>query len=61
MYSAAACRWHQTWMDTHGLLLELVGGFEDGKMVLAGDTRQADGTVVTNRITWLKLADGRVR
>ena len=26
-------KWHQTWVDNSGLLLELVGGLEDGRMV----------------------------
>jgi hypothetical protein len=61
MYSAADKRWHQSWVDTGGNLLSLAGGLEDGRMILAGDTPQADGRVVANRITWQKLDDGRVR
>ncbi len=61
LYSAADRRWHQTWVDSNGLLLAMSGGLEDGRMVLAGDTRQPDGRVVRNRITWRALEDGRVR
>ena len=31
-------RWRQTWVDSSGLRLELVGGLVDGKMVLEGET-----------------------
>jgi hypothetical protein len=43
MYSAGDRRWHQTWVDSQGSLLELAGGLKDGRMVLAGDTPQAGG------------------
>lgn len=61
MYSAGDRRWHQTWVDSQGSLMALAGGLEDSRMVLAGDTPPPDGKVVTNRITWEKLDDGRVR
>lgn len=61
MYSAVDKRWHQTWVDSNGQRLDLAGGLADGKMVLGGDAPQADGRVVTNRITWQALDDGRVR
>ena len=44
--------WHQTWVDTSGLLLEIEGKYADGRMVLSDKT---------NRITWSKLENGRVR
>lgn len=53
--------WHQTWVDNAGTLLLLEGGFEDGKMVLEGETRSADGKVVQHRISWTPNADGTVR
>ncbi len=61
MYSAADRQWHQTWMDSNGLLLVMSGGLENGRMVLAGETRSADGGTLLNRITWEKLEDARVR
>lgn len=61
IYDAGRKRWHQTWVDTSGLLLELDGGLVDGSMVLAGETVGADGTVTRHRITWTPNADGTVR
>jgi hypothetical protein len=63
MYDRAGDRWHQTWMDEHGQLLELDGGLEGGKMVLGGEVAslQRSGTTALHRITWEPLEDGRVR
>jgi hypothetical protein len=56
-------RWRQTWVDTSGLRLEIVGGLVDGKMVLEGETPPgaAGGAPTKNRITWIPAADGRIR
>jgi len=56
-------RWRQTWVDSSGLRLELVGELVDGKMVLEGETKaSAPGEPpVKNRITWSPEAEGRVR
>ena len=62
IYDAERKRWHQTWVDVSGSLLELDGGFVDGKMVLAGNSPPDDkGVIVVQRITWTPLPDGRVR
>ena len=53
--------WHQTWVDTDGLLLLLEGRFVAGQMRLAGETRSNDGTVTKHRITWSSNPDGTVR
>ncbi len=53
--------WHQTWVDTSGLLLLLEGGISDGKMVLQGQTVETHGKVTRHRITWTPNADGSVR
>ncbi len=54
-------QWHQTWVDTTGLLLRLDGGIVDGKMVLAGKRLNRKGAWVTDRITWTHEANGDVR
>lgn len=56
-------RWRQTWVDSSGLRLELVGGLVDGKMVLEGETPAsgAGKPPVKNRITWSPEPEGRVR
>jgi hypothetical protein len=54
-------RWHQTWVDNGGLLLELVGGLERGRMVMAQDRPGPDGKVARHEISWERLANGQVK
>ncbi len=56
-------RWRQTWVDSRGLRLELVGELVDGNMVLEGETPPsvAGGPATKNRITWGPQSEGRVR
>jgi hypothetical protein len=56
-------KWHQTWMDSGGGVLQLEGGWADGKMVLTGEsiTEGKPGETTINRISWTPLPDGRVR
>ena len=61
IYFAPEKRWHQTWVDSQGSLLELNGRFEDGKMVLSGEGPAATGGRAKHRITWSKLEGGRLR
>jgi hypothetical protein len=61
IYDASRDRWHQTWVDNGGLLLELDGGFRDGKMVLEGETLDSTGAAQKQRITWEPLQGGKVR
>ena len=61
IYDASTKRWHQTWVDNGGSLLNLEGGLVDGKMVLSGDTLDEKGNKVTNRITWTKVDADHVR
>lgn len=60
-YDAARGVWHQTWVDSAGDLLVLEGRFVDGKMVLEGEQKGADGKALRNRITWTPLPGGKVR
>lgn len=53
--------WHQTWVDSSGLLLQLEGGLKDGKMILEGETRGSDQKITKHRITWSANPDGSVR
>jgi len=61
LYDAVSKHWHQTWVDDGGTLLELSGGFVDGRMVLQGPGQGSKGEPAVNRIIWEKLQDGRVR
>jgi hypothetical protein len=51
IYDAAGRRWHQTWVDDGGNLLQLDGAFQDGKMVLTGE-QKSDSATTLQRITW---------
>jgi hypothetical protein len=61
IYDAANDKWHQTWVDNGGLLLELDGKLEDGNMVMKGRRPGQDGSEVLHRITWEPFEDGEVR
>jgi hypothetical protein len=54
-------KWHQTWVDNGGLLLELVGGLVDGRMVMSQDRTRPDGKTVHHEVSWEKLETGQVR
>lgn len=53
-------QWHQVWVDNGGLRLHLAGGISDGKMIMSGERRRGEETIV-DRITWHNNADGTVR
>lgn len=61
VYDARRKVWHQTWVDSSGLLLLLEGGLQDGKMVLEGQTTAADQSTTRQRISWTPNPDGSVR
>jgi hypothetical protein len=61
IYDASRKVWHQSWVDSSGLLLLLEGGLRDGKMVLEGETVGSDGKITKQRITWTPNSDGSVR
>lgn len=54
-WDAGRERWHQTWVDSGGDVLYLDGRFADGRMVLSGSQKGADGAAVENRITWERV------
>lgn len=61
VYDAGRKRWHQTWVDTSGTLLQLDGGLIEGRMVMEGQTTGTDGSSTKHRITWTPNSDGSVR
>jgi hypothetical protein len=62
IYDQATGRWHQTWIDSSGTLLQLDGGLLDGVMVLSGKRPARDGSgMVQHRISWTSNPDGSVR
>lgn len=62
-YDSSTRRWHQTWVDDGGMLLQLDGGMRDGSMELSGSTVGANGIRTVHRIRWTPLAGtpGRLR
>lgn len=62
-YDPGDGRWHQTWMDSNGVRLELSGGMSGGKMVLQGErpSTERPGTRILHRISWEPRPDGSVR
>lgn len=61
LYDRSSGRWHQTWVDNSGLLLQLDGGLVEERMILEGATADGDGDETLNRITWSPEDDGTVR
>ncbi len=61
MYDPVTGKWHQTWVDQSGTLLQLDGGLNAaGSMVMEGTRPRRDGNGdVQHRITWTP-ADGTV-
>ena len=61
IYDSSRKVWHQTWVDSSGLLLMLEGHLVGSNMVLEGKNRQPDGSEIKQRITWSPNPDGTVR
>jgi hypothetical protein len=62
IYDRATGRWHQTWVDDSGTLLQLDGSLVDGVMVLSGQRPARDGGgMAQHRISWTPNPDGSVR
>lgn len=61
VYDQTRKRWHQTWVDNQGSLLQLDGTFRGGRMKLEGETRDSSGGRVLQRITWEQTAPKNVR
>jgi hypothetical protein len=54
--------WQQYWIGNTGMVLELSGGLDgDGRMVLQGTRKNAEGKAIVDRITWTPEPDGTVR
>jgi hypothetical protein len=61
IYDASRKRWHQTWVDDDGMLLQLDGGIVEHQMVLSGETLAATGVRIAHRVTWTPMGHGKVR
>ena len=60
-YDPGDNKWHQSWFDNEGTILNIAGGIINGEMVMEGERRLADGTRQLERITWTPNADGTIR
>lgn len=58
IYDASRKVWHQTWVTNRGHLLVVEGGMRDGRMVLEGHDRDANGKPVDIRVSWWPVANG---
>jgi hypothetical protein len=57
IYDTARGVWHQTWVDSNGMLLVLEGGLEADAMVLEGTaTSPTEPETVRHRISWSVVA-----
>jgi hypothetical protein len=63
IYDRDRKRWHQTWVDNGGGLLQLDGGLDNGSMALAGESLEAGPPRkrTLQRVRWTPQPDGRVR
>ncbi len=63
VYDRDRAKWHQTWVDNSGGLLQLDGNLAGDAMILTGEAFDAAAPTQSarQRITWTPRADGRVR
>ena len=61
IYDRDSGRWHQTWVDASGTLLQLDGGLKDGSMVLEGKRPVPGGGTALHRISWTPNPNETVR
>jgi hypothetical protein len=61
IYDRVRRRWHQTWVDDRGSLLQLDGEFTNARMTLRGETLDSSGVRLLQRITWDPVAPAQVR
>ena len=63
MYDPADRRWHQTWHDSSNARVEFDGGLADGKMIMTGFWKNANGPGKDGlvRMTYSRVDGGSVR
>jgi len=60
-FNSATGKWQQTWVDSGGRVLELVGEAHAGGMRFAGESLTREGRRVMHRLIFTALAGDRVR
>lgn len=61
IYDKQSKQWHQTWIDSSGLLLQLSGQFDGKSMIMTGAGKNVKGEAIINKITWTPQVNGSVR
>jgi len=61
IYNKLTKKWHQTWTDNGGLLLQLNGNLVGNSMVMTGLSIDKNNKSVVNKITWSPMPRGTVR
>lgn len=59
-YDPSKRQWEQHWMGGQGGALHLFGGVHEGNIRLEGK-RQGQNGEVRDRVTWIRMEDGKVR
>lgn len=54
-------KWNQTWVDDRGGALEFQGELIDGAMRFRGETRDAKGALIMQKLSFFPLAEKQVR
>ena len=60
IYDKQSKKWHQSWVDNSGLLLQLDGEFVNNSMVLKGIMIDSKGKQLLQKITWTQLKNNTV-
>jgi len=61
IYDNTTKKWHQTWTDNGGLLLQLNGNLVGNSMVMTGLTIDENNKSIVNKITWSPMYKDSLR
>lgn len=59
IYNDALGKWQQTWVDNNGLYLDLIGTYQDGKMILSRTTTK-DGQSFQQRMVFYNISENEL-
>jgi hypothetical protein len=61
VFDSSARKWKQFWVDNRGGLLTFEGEYKNGKLSFTGETRDASGAKLPQRLSFFDLPDDTVR
>jgi hypothetical protein len=61
VYNPAIKKWQQLWVDNSGGVLQLTGSYSENKMEYWGETVQAKGPMIKERLTFYRTSKEEVR